>query len=582
MTNYYVCSTTGSNSNPGTETAPFKTIQYIAEKAQPGDTINVFPGIYRERVSPSFQGERQQPITYKSIEKHGAIVRGSIAWNYETLENNIASGPIDDTLFSDHSHLDGHNPFHIPLTVTPQKREGFPETKIDEIKNSDPNMIYCLGQVFVDDEMFLQTPYKTEMESTNKSWFYDTSSNVLYINGVIEGQTVEITNQRRLFAPHKRNLRNIIVDGFIFERCANQYPNKFWSNKHNQQAGAFGTRCGKYWIIKNNIIRYANCVGIDWGNEGNLNQDLEHGDNGEANGSYGHQIIDNIICDNGAAGTAAYMANAFTFNKNIVERNNNLHFYGKQRWESGGVKVHRPKKSTFNHNIIRNNYCHGLWSDQGAGVDTTYSNNIFHSNSRSGLEFEIGYDMDAKVINNVFDDNDCGIRFSTSGGVLISNNIFIKSKTYDIYTHFFNRGDKWDSLNLNIFYNLFCHSPQYFKLTQNSEDPPSQRALGQNTYMVDDDTKFQVTYDKHNKPFFNYDSWKDIFGEDSVVLETPGEAHLDCSGNTYTLHLSMSNTPLLSKNEKMGSDKDFFGNLWGEYCCSGPVIPSESKSYCLC
>ena len=34
---------------------------------------------------------------------------------------------------------------------------------------------------------------------------------------------------------------------------------------------------GKYWFIQNNIIRFANSIGIDWGNEGKSSQDLEIG-----------------------------------------------------------------------------------------------------------------------------------------------------------------------------------------------------------------------------------------------------------------------------------------------------------------
>src|SRR5262245_55270105 len=38
-----------SDSNPGTESQPFKTIAPAAERAQPGDTVLVHGGIYRER-----------------------------------------------------------------------------------------------------------------------------------------------------------------------------------------------------------------------------------------------------------------------------------------------------------------------------------------------------------------------------------------------------------------------------------------------------------------------------------------------------------------------------------------------------
>ena len=37
------------------------------------------------------------------------------------------------------------------------------EIAIKSIKNSDPNMVYTLGQVFVNDIMYKQCPYKEEM-----------------------------------------------------------------------------------------------------------------------------------------------------------------------------------------------------------------------------------------------------------------------------------------------------------------------------------------------------------------------------------------------------------------------------------
>lgn len=571
MANYYVCSNTGLDTNDGSESSPFKTINFAAQKANAGDIVNVLPGIYRERIAPKNGGERDAPITYRSTTKHGAVVRGSEVWKPETNENNIAQGPIDASIFTDDSHVDGKNPFLIPMSVTPYGREGCPETRIKAIKNSDKNMVYCLGQVFVDDVMYTQCPYKTEMESTTNSWYYDLSSNQLYVNGVNENQSIEITNQRRLFAPHTRNLRNIIVDGFIFERCANQYPNKFWSRRSNQQAGAVGTRCGKFWIIQNNIIRYANCVGIDWGNEGGAKQDLENGSNGAAMGAYGTKILNNIISDNGSAGTAAYMANNFEFKNNLVERNNNLKFYGKQRWECAGVKVHRPKKSSISQNIIRDNHCHGIWSDQGAGISTAYSKNIIVNNKKSGIEFEIGTNMRAKVVNNIFDNNDNAVRFATSGGVLVSHNMFIRSKTCDIRAFFFKRPDKWDSLNLDVYYNMFCHSPQYYMLTPNSEEPKSSRTMGCNTYLKNTDKHFQIDNKKDDKPFMDYDSWKGIFNDESVICTTPSEISLECTDNKYTLNMDMGELPSFPKNNKNGINSDMLNNSWGEQCICGPI-----------
>ena len=40
------------NSNPGSKSAPLRTIQRAADLARPGDVITVHEGIYRERVNP--------------------------------------------------------------------------------------------------------------------------------------------------------------------------------------------------------------------------------------------------------------------------------------------------------------------------------------------------------------------------------------------------------------------------------------------------------------------------------------------------------------------------------------------------
>lgn len=580
---YFVCNSTGDDANKGSSDAPFKTIHAASQVAKAGDTIHVQPGIYRERVTPLEGGLRDKPLTYRSVVKHGAIVRGSDVWTPTSIENNIAQGPVEDAFFPDQSHKNGGNPFAIKMCVTPYGREGFPETKIKSVENADPNMHYCLGQVFVSDTMYKQCPYKTEMEETANSWYYDAESKTLFINGVADGQTIEITNQRRLFAPHKRNLRNINIDGFIFERCGNQYPNRFWVVADQAQAGAIGTRCGKFWKISNNIIRYANGIGIDWGNEGKRSQDLETGNNGEAMGTYGHVISNNIISNNGAAGTAAFMANKFIFSNNIVEYNNNLHFQGKQRWESGGLKTHRPNNSIVRNNIIRNNYCHGLWSDQGAGKNCTIENNYFINNNGSGCEFEIGVNMTSKVVNNIFKDNKYGVRFSTSGGVLVAHNLFLKSSECDIETHIFKRGDKWDSKNVEIYYNTFIDAPEYIHINCPNTNPDTlcSRFFNYNTYVMEPtEEKFHIKVSWKNKANYDMKGWQEKMltyngenaDEHSQLISSYGDV-----SDVYSICENPAKMPVFTMNrDKMGSHKDFASKIWDQNNhVSGPFVQSE-------
>ena len=585
---YYV-STEGYDSYAGTIAFPFRTIQNAASVAKPGDTILVQPGIYRERVSPPIGGSSPSlPITYKSVVPQGAIIRGSIQWKPKSScpskNSVIYISPLLNSDFTDTSAIDGANPFKVRSCVTPYGRNGLPEA-VNKDPNSDPNMIYSLGQVFVNDTMYVQCPYKIEMEKEPSTWYYDMSNNQLYVNvsADITEPIIEITNQRRLFAPHKRGLKNIIVDGFVIERCGNNYPNKFWSVPECQQAGAVGTRCGKFWTIQNNVIRYATGVGIDWGNEGGADQDLENGSNGKAQGANGNVIQNNIICDNGAAGTASYMCKNFMFSGNTVERNNNLKFYGKRRWESAGIKVHCPTNSIIMNNLIRNNYCHGVWSDQGAGVNSIFKNNIIIDNDGSGINFEIGSSTSGKVTNNIFDKNEYGVSLVTSGGVLIAHNLFLSSMKADIYTHIFNRTtDKWDSLNLEILYNIFAKSPQYLQLTV-PLDGVATRYMNYNQYngtskeekfqliSIDGKTKTNMTLEKWQSTWSKYNS-ETNFDDKSELSIVEGKLEEGDPGVYRVTMNSMNTNPLfLPYISRTDISDDYFSKGWNrDNCIAGP------------
>jgi hypothetical protein len=77
---YYVA-TTGSDSNPGTEALPLRTIAFAYGKTNPGDTVIVKPGTYTE-YKPGYgilldrSGTAAAPITLKSQIKWQAVLDG--------------------------------------------------------------------------------------------------------------------------------------------------------------------------------------------------------------------------------------------------------------------------------------------------------------------------------------------------------------------------------------------------------------------------------------------------------------------------------------------------------------------------
>jgi parallel beta-helix repeat protein len=64
-TNYYV-SPTGNDSNPGTESLPWKTLAKAASMATANTTVFIKQGIYRERLVPGNSGTADGPITFTS------------------------------------------------------------------------------------------------------------------------------------------------------------------------------------------------------------------------------------------------------------------------------------------------------------------------------------------------------------------------------------------------------------------------------------------------------------------------------------------------------------------------------------
>src|SRR5450755_2171490 len=71
---FYVA-TTGNNSNPGTQAAPWRTIQHAADAARAGSTVNVRSGIYEELVNINASGNATDGfITFRSYPGETAVL----------------------------------------------------------------------------------------------------------------------------------------------------------------------------------------------------------------------------------------------------------------------------------------------------------------------------------------------------------------------------------------------------------------------------------------------------------------------------------------------------------------------------
>jgi parallel beta-helix repeat protein len=76
--NYYVDNAhpSASDTNPGTEDAPWLTIQHAADEAQPGDTIIVKQGQYDERVVVRNSGTAEAKISFQASPRRTVLMQG--------------------------------------------------------------------------------------------------------------------------------------------------------------------------------------------------------------------------------------------------------------------------------------------------------------------------------------------------------------------------------------------------------------------------------------------------------------------------------------------------------------------------
>ena len=98
--NYYVA-TTGSDTNAGTQAAPFRTIQKAASVVKPGTTVHVAPGTYAEAITATVSGTASNRIRYVSDTKWGAklVPAGSAEsmWRVDGGYTDIDGFQVDGT-----------------------------------------------------------------------------------------------------------------------------------------------------------------------------------------------------------------------------------------------------------------------------------------------------------------------------------------------------------------------------------------------------------------------------------------------------------------------------------------------------
>ncbi len=344
---------------------PLRTINAAAQLAQPGDTITVGAGIYHEWVSPARAGSETAPIVYRSAPEHAAIVRGT-----DVLEAKWEAEPNATGVFA---------------ASLPQSAFVFGNTFAGP-KGTNRNAL-----VYFRDQRLPQVTTREQLLKTPGSWLASDDGGKLFIhlsdNSVPAPGAIEVTTRDRIFAPHRRGLSYIQVEGFIFERCATR-PD--WP-----QLGALSTRSGQFWIIRNNIVRDTTGKGIDCGSE---TWDADSLSATEPSDKHvligGHHLIEsNLVSENFQCGIAAWNTDDVRIIGNIVRNNGSSASADKLSltdFEAAAIKVHAFRNGLIKGNLVVSNSSFGIWLDNG-WENARVTRNAVMNNCGAGIFVELGF-----------------------------------------------------------------------------------------------------------------------------------------------------------------------------------------------
>ena len=196
---------TGNDSASGTADQPYLTINKAASVAQPGDTVIVHGGTYREWVKPVRGGTSESTrIVYRAARGEEVLVKGS-----ERVTTWIPEGAGVWKLELPNSYFGDYNPYQLTLSG------GW----------LDYGQWHHRGDVYLNGEAFYEKRTAQEVTETERTWFCQADGNVTMIRANFghanpNTELTEINVRESIFMPEVTGLKYITVDGFHFMHAA--------------------------------------------------------------------------------------------------------------------------------------------------------------------------------------------------------------------------------------------------------------------------------------------------------------------------------------------------------------------------
>lgn len=444
MPNNFHVAQTGSDTSVGSSEQPFRTINRAAELAQPGDSVIVHAGTYREWVKPVRGGiSNQRRITYQAAPGEKVVIKGSeqvTGWTH--LVGSVWMVDLPGSFFADFNpfatEIEGDWIVH-PGRDAPRKHLG--EVYLNGLsfyEATSREEVYDPAQSIQTVDDWTQTKGSARNGAQTKLVWYaevDSERTRLWANfGEADPnvELVEVNVRRSVFYPVEHHLNYITVRGFELAHAATP-----WAPPTADQPGLIGPNWAKGWIIEDNIIHDAKCSAISLGKESSTGHNLAtiRGDkpgyqyqlesvfaarrigwDREHIGS--HIVRRNTIFDCGQNAIVGHLGAVFsTIEDNRIHRIAiKREFHG---YEIAGIKLHAAIDVQIVHNRIHDCTL-GIWLDWQA-QGTRVSRNLLHDNDRD-LFIEVShgpYLVDHNVLAS-----GSSLELFSQGGAFVHNLFF--------------------------------------------------------------------------------------------------------------------------------------------------------------
>jgi hypothetical protein len=419
---------TGNDANDGSSAKPFKSISAAARIAQPGDTVTVHAGTYRERITPPRGGaSSDRRITYQAAPGEQVHIKGSeIAKGWKQFLPGVWKLTIPNSFFG------AYNPYKDLIRGDWFTDKGRPHHTGDVYLNGK-----ALYETHLIENVVNPRPYKDSRrpEDARLAWFAEVSDDSTYIYANFGGadpnaELVEINVRDAVFYPSEPGRDYITVRGFRMSHAATQ-----WAAPTAEQIALIGTHFSKGWIIEDNVISDSKCSCITLGKERgtghnvwinnpaidgatHYNQVIERalkiGWSREKTGA--HIVRNNTIFNCEQAGIAGSLGAVWS----VIENNHIYDVWAKRQFtgaEMGGIKLHAAIDVLIRHNRIHN-AGRGIWLDWMA-QGTRVTGNLLYDNTTDDLFVEVNHGP-FTIDNNLFL-SELNLRDWSEGGAYIHN-----------------------------------------------------------------------------------------------------------------------------------------------------------------